>query len=185
MLSKTIGSASARSICRTVMARPTRRLFSMQTLKDVMESEIAAINDAGTYKHERIITSSQDRKVTVDGWKGEVLNFCANNYLGLSDDPDLVEAAKATLDTHGFGLSSVRFICGTQDIHKELEAAITVSISHFPVFPSVFVLVSSHGMLLHRTGVPWHRGHDSVSVLLRRQRGTLRIDPDEGRRCDL
>jgi glycine C-acetyltransferase len=77
----------------------------------------------GLYKHERIITSVQDAAIKLDSGK-EVLNFCANNYLGLSSHPKVVDAAKKTLDSHGFGMSSVRFICGTQDIHKELESMI-------------------------------------------------------------
>lgn len=77
----------------------------------------------GLYKHERIITSMQDAVIKLDSGK-EVINFCANNYLGLSSHPKIIEAAKKTLDTHGYGLSSVRFICGTQDIHKELEQKI-------------------------------------------------------------
>lgn len=77
----------------------------------------------GLYKHERIITSMQDAVIKLDSGK-EVINFCANNYLGLSAHPKVIEAAKKTLDSHGFGMSSVRFICGTQDIHKELEAKI-------------------------------------------------------------
>ncbi len=77
----------------------------------------------GLYKHERVITSVQDAAIKLDSGK-EVINFCANNYLGLSSHPKVIEAAKNTLDSHGFGMSSVRFICGTQDIHKELEAKI-------------------------------------------------------------
>lgn len=77
----------------------------------------------GLYKHERVITSVQDAAIKLDSGK-EVINFCANNYLGLSSHPKVVEAAKNTLDSHGYGMSSVRFICGTQDIHKELEAKI-------------------------------------------------------------
>jgi len=88
-----------------------------------LQEELAAIESAGLYKSERVIASVQDAEITLtDGSK--VLNFCANNYLGLSSHPRIVEAAKRTLDTHGFGMSSVRFICGTQDIHKELEAKI-------------------------------------------------------------
>ncbi len=74
------------------------------------------MKESGTYKGERIITSPQSSKIKSNG--KEVLNFCANNYLGLSNHPRLIQAAKKTLDTHGFGMSSVRFICGTQDIHK-------------------------------------------------------------------
>ncbi len=83
---------------------------------------LSEIQDAGLYKNERIITTPQSR--TIRAGAGPVLNFCANNYLGLSDHPDLIAAAKAGLDSHGFGLSSVRFICGTQDIHKQLEQQI-------------------------------------------------------------
>ena len=80
------------------------------------------ITAAGTYKHERVITSSQGRGISVASLGSRrVLNFCANNYLGLSDDAGLKAAAKAAIDSHGLGLSSVRFICGTQDLHKTLE----------------------------------------------------------------
>lgn len=89
-----------------------------------LQEELAAINSAGLYKKERIITSSQKAEISVNNGQN-VLNFCANNYLGLSDSKELIEAAKHAMDTHGFGMSSVRFICGTQDLHKELEAAIS------------------------------------------------------------
>ena len=82
------------------------------------------IKSQGLYKTERVITSPQDAKIEIVGGK-RVLNMCANNYLGLADHPALIAAAKEALDTHGFGMASVRFICGTQDIHKELEAALT------------------------------------------------------------
>lgn len=88
-------------------------------LKNILERELAAISDAGLHKEERIITSRQGRMVRTGG--EEVLNFCANNYLGLAGSDELVQAAKDALDHYGFGLSSVRFICGTQDIHKTLE----------------------------------------------------------------
>ncbi len=84
-----------------------------------IQQELDAIRDAGLFKRERIITSEQGAEITVNG--RQVLNFCANNYLGLSSHPEVIAAAHRTLDTHGFGMSSVRFICGTQDIHKELE----------------------------------------------------------------
>ena len=88
-----------------------------------LQEELAAIESAGLYKKERVIASVQDAEITlIDGSK--VLNFCANNYLGLSSHPRIIDAAKRTLDTHGFGMSSVRFICGTQDIHKDLEEKI-------------------------------------------------------------
>ena len=88
-----------------------------------LQKEIEAIREAGLYKNERIITSPQDAEIKLNTGD-EVLNFCANNYLGLSNHPDLIQAAKDALDTHGFGMSSVRFICGTQDIHKSLEQKI-------------------------------------------------------------
>src|SRR3569833_888300 len=93
------------------------------TLKPVLEKELDEIEKAGLYKRERIITSPQGADITVQGGK-KVINFCANNYLGLSGNPKVIAAAKAVMDTHGYGLSSVRFICGTQDIHKQLEAKI-------------------------------------------------------------
>ena len=91
------------------------------TLKPVLEQELAQIEEAGLYKRERIIISPQGADIEILGGQ-EVINFCANNYLGLSAHPKVIEAAKDAIDTHGYGLSSVRFICGTQDIHKELEA---------------------------------------------------------------
>jgi len=94
------------------------------TLKPVLQQELADIESAGLYKKERIITSAQGADITVQGGK-EVINFCANNYLGLSGNPKVIQAAKNVMDTHGYGLSSVRFICGTQDIHKQLEAKIS------------------------------------------------------------
>ncbi|MGJ8548347.1 glycine C-acetyltransferase [Winogradskyella wichelsiae] len=92
-------------------------------IKNHLQQEIEAIKDAGLFKEERIITSPQGAEITLNTGQ-KVLNFCANNYLGLSSHPDVVQAAKDTMDTHGFGMSSVRFICGTQDIHKELERKI-------------------------------------------------------------
>ena len=89
-----------------------------------LQDELAAIDTAGLYKRERIITTPQKADIRVGEGK-EVLNFCANNYLGLSNHPRLIEAAKKAMDTHGYGMSSVRFICGTQDLHKQLEAAIS------------------------------------------------------------
>lgn len=94
------------------------------TLQPKLQAELAEIKEAGLYKKERIITTPQAADIkTADG--REVINFCANNYLGLSSHPKVVEAAKKAIDTHGFGMSSVRFICGTQDIHKELEQKIS------------------------------------------------------------
>lgn len=94
------------------------------TFKSHLSSELAAIESAGLYKNERIIVSPQGAAIRVSDGK-EVLNFCANNYLGLSNHPKLREAAAHALETHGYGMSSVRFICGTQDLHKELEAEIS------------------------------------------------------------
>jgi glycine C-acetyltransferase len=88
-----------------------------------LQNELNTIQENGLYKKERIITSPQGAEILVNG--ETVLNFCANNYLGLSSHPEVVQAAKDALDSHGFGMSSVRFICGTQDIHKQLEAAIS------------------------------------------------------------
>jgi glycine C-acetyltransferase len=90
------------------------------TLKPILEKELQEIKDNGLYKSERIITSPQGADIKLNTGQ-EVINFCANNYLGLSSHPKVIEAAKKAIDTHGYGMSSVRFICGTQDIHKELE----------------------------------------------------------------
>jgi len=94
-----------------------------QNFKTHLQTQLAEIKSAGLYKNERIIVSPQDAEIEVEGGK-KVLNFCANNYLGLSNDERLIEAAKKALDERGYGVSSVRFICGTQDLHKELEKAI-------------------------------------------------------------
>lgn len=91
--------------------------------REHLKKELSEINNAGLYKDERIIVSPQDAEVTLDTGQ-RVINFCANNYLGLSNDDKLVESAKASLDSHGYGMSSVRFICGTTDVHKELEQKI-------------------------------------------------------------
>lgn len=92
-------------------------------VKPALQAELEEIKSAGLYKKERVITTPQAVEIQTAG--DEVLNFCANNYLGLSSHPEVLQAAKDTLDTHGFGMSSVRFICGTQDIHKELEGKIS------------------------------------------------------------
>jgi len=91
-----------------------------------LRAELENIEADGLYKRERIITSQQFSEIDVraNGDESHVINFCANNYLGLANRPELIEAAKATLDSHGFGVASVRFICGTQDLHKQLEAKI-------------------------------------------------------------
>lgn len=92
-------------------------------IKDTLQAEIEYLKNNGLFKSERIITSSQDAVIKISTGE-EVINFCANNYLGLSNHPEIIQAAKDTLDSHGFGMSSVRFICGTQDIHKQLEQKI-------------------------------------------------------------
>ena len=116
-------------------------------IKEFLQQELAGTKEAGLYKEERIITSPQRAEIQVGGEK-QVLNFCANNYLGLSDNPRLIEAAKKAMDARGYGMSSVRFICGTQDIHKELEKAIA---DYFGT-----------------------EGHDSLRCLLRCQRRCFR-----------
>ena len=95
----------------------------MAAIHDRIDAELAALREQGLFKAERIITTPQSAEITLaDGRR--VLNFCANNYLGLADHPDVIAAAKEALDSHGFGMASVRFICGTQDLHKQLEAQI-------------------------------------------------------------
>lgn len=93
------------------------------SIKEHFSKEILEIKDNGLFKKERIITSSQGAVIEISSGE-KVINFCSNNYLGLSDNPEVIQAAKDTMDTHGFGMSSVRFICGTQDIHKQLEQKI-------------------------------------------------------------
>ena len=93
------------------------------TLKSIIKTELEEIKSAGLYKEERIISSPQGADIVANG--KEVINFCANNYLGLSSHPKVIDAAKKAIDTHGYGMSSVRFICGTQDIHKELESKLS------------------------------------------------------------
>ncbi|MDG1220122.1 MAG: glycine C-acetyltransferase [Schleiferiaceae bacterium] len=98
-------------------------MATKQAFYNNLQTELQSIKDQGLFKSERIITSPQDARITLDDGS-EVLNFCANNYLGLSSHPKVLKAAHEALDSHGYGMSSVRFICGTQDIHKELEAKI-------------------------------------------------------------
>ena len=93
------------------------------SIKEHLQNELKETKEAGLFKEERIITSSQDIEIELNTGE-KVLNFCANNYLGLSNNPEVIQAAKDTLDTHGFGMSSVRFICGTQDVHKSLEQTV-------------------------------------------------------------
>ncbi len=103
---------------------PQNPLIMYKTLLPVLQHELQAIKDAGLYKNERVIVTPQGADIKIQSGD-EVVNFCANNYLGLSSHPKVTEAAKKTIDTHGYGMSSVRFICGTQDIHKTLEAKIS------------------------------------------------------------
>jgi glycine C-acetyltransferase len=94
-----------------------------ESVRDELSKELAQIREAGLYKEERVLVTPQGPKVRVQGGR-EVLNFCANNYLGLSSHPRILAAARKALDDHGYGMSSVRFICGTQDLHKDLERAV-------------------------------------------------------------
>ncbi len=96
-----------------------------QNFKSHLEKELQQIEEAGLYKRERVIVTPQGADIEVENTKGDVLNFCANNYLGLADNSRLIEAAKKAMYDRGYGMSSVRFICGTQDLHKELEKAIS------------------------------------------------------------
>lgn len=105
---------------RSGSCTPSKNQANMYNLQEALQQELDAMREAGVYKEERIITTPQGAEIDTINTE-HVLNFCANNYLGLSSHPALLEASKATIDSHGFGLSSVRFICGTQDIHKELE----------------------------------------------------------------
>src|SRR3990172_2514737 len=93
--------------------------------RPILERQLREVREAGLHKEERILVSPQGARIRVGSPPREVLNFCANNYLGLSSDPRIIQAAHRALDTHGYGLSSVRFICGTQDLHKDLEKAIS------------------------------------------------------------
>ena len=114
----------SRQVWRIANFTALKPIVMYKILQPVLQSELAEIENAGLYKRERIITSPQGAEITVQGGQ-KVINFCANNYLGLSSHPKVIEAAKKAIDSHGFGMSSVRFICGTQDIHKELEAKIS------------------------------------------------------------
>jgi len=100
------------------------RTFASPAFSQTLRNELESIQAAGTYKRERVIISDQSSEISVMESDEPVLNFCANNYLGLANDPELVKVAQDTIRTHGFGLASVRFICGTQDIHKKLERMI-------------------------------------------------------------
>eukprot|EP00756_Hemistasia_phaeocysticola_P014215 Hpha_TRINITY_DN15329_c0_g1::TRINITY_DN15329_c0_g1_i1::g.89421::m.89421/K00639/kbl, GCAT; glycine C-acetyltransferase len=109
-------------------------------LKDILSKELNGFREAGTYKEERVITSPMQSSITTTASSGPVLNFCANNYLGLSNDVAIREAAKKAIDERGFGMSSVRFICGTQDLHKRLENELTewLETEDTIVYPSCF-----------------------------------------------
>ncbi|XP_015672753.1 2-amino-3-ketobutyrate coenzyme A ligase, mitochondrial isoform X1 [Protobothrops mucrosquamatus] len=103
---------------------PSRAQSALAQLKRLLEGELEGIRGAGTWKNERIITSKQGPHINVEGSRGDILNFCANNYLGLSSHPEVIRAGHDALEKYGAGLSSVRFICGTQNIHKDLEEKI-------------------------------------------------------------
>ena len=124
MMMRRLLTQSARLTTASLCKAPVSvRAFSTADFIGRLENELKGIEEAGTWKKERVIVSSQESEITVSGG-AHVLNFCANNYLGLSNDPRVNEAAKTTIENRGFGLSSVRFICGTQDIHIALEKAI-------------------------------------------------------------
>ena len=108
-------------------------------MKEGLQKELQEIREQGLYKEERIILS--DQKATIKVAQGEVLNFCANNYLGLANNKEIIAASKKRLDSHGFGLSSVRFICGTQDIHKSLEKKISDTIYSIFNFPKKIISI--------------------------------------------
>ena len=116
-------------------------------MKDHLSKTLAEIKEAGLYKEERLIESAQQAAITVKG--KEVLNFCANNYLGLSNHPRLIAAARNIMERRGYGMSSVRFICGTQDIHKELEAAIS---DYFKTEDTILYAACFVRASLHRRG---------------------------------
>lgn len=118
----------------------SKRSVSTLSIVESAKAEIAAMKAAGTHKSERVITTSQSSHIKTTTAPAGVINLCANNYLGLSNHPELIKAAKDTLDSHGFGLSSVRFICGTQDIHKQLEKKIAEfhGMEDSILFPSCF-----------------------------------------------
>jgi glycine C-acetyltransferase len=130
----------ARHTLRRCALAPGVRCFASTTLSSVCNAALKEMKEAGTHKRERVITSTQSAHITVSTSPKPVLNLCANNYLGLSSHPAVVAAAHAALDTHGFGLSSVRFICGTQDLHKELERRIAAfhGMEDCILFPSCF-----------------------------------------------
>src|ERR1700681_3295285 len=116
-----------------------RTVFMLAGVGKQLSQTLEEIKSQGLYKTERIITSSEDAHIRVAG-ANEVLTLCANNYLGLADHPELIKAAKEALDSHGLGMASVRFICGTQDLHKELEAALTkfLGTEETILYPSAF-----------------------------------------------
>lgn len=131
MLSKALRSLS--TVCSQLIHQSSSHVIShvmshtraaQSAMRDMVDSQLQLIRDTGTWKNERVLVSSQGPLIRVQGRRDPVLNFCANNYLGLSSHPRVIAAAHKALDTHGAGLSSVRFICGTQDIHKQLERKI-------------------------------------------------------------
>ena len=124
VMATTTTTTAATTTSAAAMRATRAASTAVSEMRAIVSETLSGIQEAGTWKEERIITSSQSSEIGVRGGSAPVLNFCANNYLGLSDDPEIVEAAKTACDTHGNGLSSVRFICGTQDIHTRLERQI-------------------------------------------------------------
>ncbi|KAF0298075.1 2-amino-3-ketobutyrate coenzyme A ligase, mitochondrial [Amphibalanus amphitrite] len=125
MLRKGGALAMGSTVQASRWVQPARRHGALAAARALLAAQLDEIREAGTWKTERVITTRQDASIGVQGRSDPVLNFCANNYLGLSSHPDVVQAGKDALDVYGAGLSSVRFICGTQDIHKELERKIS------------------------------------------------------------
>uniref|UniRef100_UPI00398E3488 2-amino-3-ketobutyrate coenzyme A ligase, mitochondrial n=1 Tax=Pristiophorus japonicus TaxID=55135 RepID=UPI00398E3488 len=119
MLSRTVSVACRRAL--GLSPSPSRASSALSHLNGLLEAELDSIRGAGTWKSERIITSRQGARINVQGSAGAILNFCANNYLGLSSHPAVIQSGIEALDRYGAGLSSVRFICGTQNLHKDLE----------------------------------------------------------------
>ena len=120
-------------------------------MKDHLAKQLAEIKANGLYKVERTIITPQSSAIRIAERSGKVLNFCANNYLGLSDNPRLISAAKKAMDSHGFGMSSVRFICGAQDLHRELEKAIA---RYFHTEDTILYAAcfDANGGVVHRRG---------------------------------
>ena len=141
-------------------------------IKEHLQQELTGIKEAGLYKNERIITTPQRANIKLADGR-DVLNFCANNYLGLSDNQRLIDAATKAMETHGYGMSSVRFICGTQDLHKELEAAIS---DYFKTEVIVTPVTASPLIIDHWIGAaPRYFGKRDACTLIQSYFGISRI----------